>query len=206
MGQQTMELADMCFDLETKDGLLEDVRHVLMTTTMTRRDEGNKEIKEEGSDRRVDTKEGKQNDRRVENTMEKESDRRVETKNSRRADGTMGTKINRRVDDTMELKNGRRAEGKMETKIDRRVESKSGRRADYTEIEVIRRVDHKLGATRIIRRVDENGNDTSMTTGMTSTQWRLAVFLAVLTITILGCIKLPTGRASLIYPDGYAAG
>ena len=81
MGQQTTELADMCFDLETKDGLLEGVRHVLMATTMTtepkatRRDEGNKETKEEGSDRRGDKKKG--------------------TKNSRQADGKMGTKINR---------------------------------------------------------------------------------------------------------------
>ena len=28
----------------------------------------------------------------------------------------------------------------------------------------------------------------------------------VLTITILGCIQLPTGRVSLIHPDGYATG
>ena len=35
MGQQTTELADMCFDLETKDGLLEGARHVSMATTMT---------------------------------------------------------------------------------------------------------------------------------------------------------------------------
>ena len=96
MGQQTMELADMCFDLETKDGLLEDVRHVLMATTMTtepkatRRDKGNKETKEEGSDRRVDKKKGTKNDRRVKSKM--------------------GTKINRRVEDKMGTKNDRRVD------------------------------------------------------------------------------------------------
>ena len=42
-----------------------------------------------------------------------------------------------------------------------------------------------------------------MATGMACI---LAVFLAVLTITILGCIQLPTGRASLIHPDGYDTG
>ena len=67
MGQQTTELADICFDLETKDGMPEGVRHVLMAITMTtepkatRRDEGNKETKEEGSDRRVDKKKGTKN-------------------------------------------------------------------------------------------------------------------------------------------------
>ena len=129
MGQQTMELADMCFDLETKDGLLEDVRHVLMATTMTtepkatRRDEGNKETKEEGSDRRVDKKKG--------------------TKNSRRAEDNMGTKINRRVEDKMETKNDRRVESNKGTKINRRVDNKMNDRRVETKVEMKndRRVD-----------------------------------------------------------------
>ena len=159
---KTTKLTDVCNNLEIKDGLLEGVRHVLMATTMTtepkatRRDEGNKETKEEGSDRRVDKKKG--------------------TKNSRRADGKMGTKINRRVEDTMELKNGWRAEGKMGTKIDRRVETKNGRRADNTEIKINRRVDSKMGATRIIRRVDENGNMIGMASNLAT---GMACILAV---------------------------
>ena len=165
MGQQTTELADMCFDLETKDGLPEGVRHVLMATTMTmeqkatRRDGGNTDTKEEGSDRRVDTKKGTRNDRRVE--------RKKGTKNDRRVEGKMETKNDRRV----ETKNGRRAEGKMGTKINRRVEG--------------------------------NGNVIGMASDVsTGLACMLAVFLAVLTITVLGRIQLPMGRASWIYSGG----